>query len=359
MPSRSRKPTMRDVARLAGVSTMTVSRVLADPDLVSPDTRARVLEAVEQLGYVPDRVAGSLSSRRTNFVAAILPTLTNSNFADTAQGLTEALRAADYQLLIGYTAYRLSEEERLIRAMLPRRPDAIVVAGTVHTKAASQLLFRAAVPVVEIWDRPSQPIDRAVGFSNDEVGRAAARHLIALGHRRIGAIGSGIHGEARDFRGEARLAGFSAVLREAGIGDELIVQHGEAPVSFDHGARTLGMLLERAPDVEAVFAVSDMAAVGALMECHRRGIRVPEELSLIGFGDFDIGRQVVPSLTTIRVDAQLIGRRTGELLMALLDGVDAGTVPGPTVDLGFELMQRETTAEAPPRRLRKPTVRTT
>ena len=149
------------------------------------------------------------------------------------------------------------------------------------------------------------------------------------------------------------------MLREAGIGDELIVQHGEAPVSFDHGAQTLGMLLERAPDVEAVFAVSDIAAVGALMECHRRRIRVPEELSLIGFGDFDIGRQVVPSLTTIRVDAQLIGRRTGELLMVLLDGADAGTAPGPTIDLGFELVQRETTAEAPPRRPRKRTVRTT
>ncbi|MDJ1160117.1 LacI family DNA-binding transcriptional regulator [Chelatococcus sp. SYSU_G07232] len=340
---------MRDVSRLAGVSTMTVSRVLADPELVSEETRSRVLAAIEQLGYLPNRIAGSLSSQRTNFVTAILPTLTNVNFADTAQGLTEALRAADYQLLIGYTTYRIEEEERLIRAMLPRRPDAIVVAGTVHTKAASQLLLRADVPVVEIWETPAHPINHAVGFSNYEAGRAAARYLLSLGHRHIAAVGPSTTGEARDFRGEDRLAGFAAVLREAGIGGGLVVQHGDVPASFDHGARALGVLLDRAPDVEAVFAVSDLSAVGVLMECHRRGIRVPQDLSLVGFGDFDIGRQVVPALTTIRVDAHLIGQRTGELLVTLLDEAAAGAEPA-VVDVGFSLVERGTTAPAAPRR---------
>ncbi|WP_307269231.1 LacI family DNA-binding transcriptional regulator [Labrys wisconsinensis] len=336
---------MQDVSRLAGVSPMTVSRVLADPQRVTEPTRRRVLEAVAQLRYVPDMVAGSLSSRRTSFIAVILPTLTNANFADTAHGLTEALRPADYQPLIGYTMYRLDEEERLIRAMLARRPEAVVVAGTVHTKAASELLHQAGVPVVEIWERPDRPIDRAVGFSNHEAGRAAARRLIALGHRRIGALGPGIDGAARDFRGEDRLAGFAAALREAGLGDELVLRHGEPPVSFDHGARALAVLLERAGDVEAVFAVSDIAAVGALMECRRRGIRVPEDLSLIGFGDFEIGRQCVPSIDTIRVDAQRIGRRTGELLLALLGKGSPAGEPA-SLDVGFELVVRETTAAA-------------
>ncbi len=134
---------------------MTVSRVLADPELVSEATRKRVMEAIEQLSYVPDRVAGSLSSRRTNFITAILPTLTNSNFADTAQGLAESLRPKGYQLLIGFTMYKLEEEERIIRAMLERRPDAIVVAGTVHTKAATEMLLRADIPIVEIWGNPT------------------------------------------------------------------------------------------------------------------------------------------------------------------------------------------------------------
>jgi LacI family gluconate utilization system Gnt-I transcriptional repressor len=345
LPSDStRKATMSDVSRLAGVSKMTVSRVLADPGLVSEATRLRVMTAIEQLGYVPDRVAGSLSSRRTNFITAILPTLTNSNFADTAQGLAGALRAADYQLLIGYTMYNLQEEERIIRAMLARRPDAIVVAGTVHTKAANEMLLRAGIPIVEIWDVPEHPIDHAVGFSNYEVGRSAARYLASLGHRRIGAIGSRVDSDAVDLRGESRLQGFSAALREAGISDELVVRQGTAPVSYDHGAGTLGALLEHAPDVEAVFAVSDISAVGALMECHRRGIRVPHDLSLVGFGDFDIARQCVPAITTIRVDATMIGRKTGELLLSILEPEHADTRPLQSrMDVGFQLVTRETT----------------
>ncbi|WP_029003121.1 LacI family DNA-binding transcriptional regulator [Azorhizobium doebereinerae] len=345
---------MRDVSRLAGVSTMTVSRVFADPATVQADTRARVLAAVEQLGYVPDRVAGSLSSRRTHFIAAILPTLTNVNFADTAHALTEILRPADYQLLIGYSMYHMDEEERLIRAMLPRRPDAVVVASTVHTKAASQLLARSGVPVVEIWDTPAQPLDHAVGFSNYEIGRAAAHHLLALGHRRIGALGPGRDGEARDYRGEDRMKGFAAALREAGVADDLVLHHGEVPVSFEQGRQALVALLARAPDVEAVFAVSDITAWGALMECHRRAIRVPGDLSLMGFGDFDIGRQSVPALTTMGVDARAIGRRTGELLMRLLRGPSNPAAASERVDVGFRLIARETTAPARRRGRRSP-----
>ncbi|WEX74964.1 LacI family DNA-binding transcriptional regulator [Sinorhizobium numidicum] len=340
---------MSDVSRLAGVSKMTVSRVLADPELVSEATRTRVMKAIDQLGYVPDRIAGSLSSRRTNFVTAILPTLTNANFADTAQGLAGALRAADYQLLIGYTMYSLKEEELIVRAMLARRPDAIVIAGTVHTKAANEMLLRAGIPIVEIWDVPEHPIDHAVGFSNYEVGRLAARHLISLGHRRIAALGSRIDGDAMDLRGEARLQGFAAVLREAGIADDLVIREGSAPVSYDHGARTLATLLQRAPDVEAVFAVSDISAVGALMECHRRGIKVPEALSLIGFGDFDIARQCVPAISTIRVDAAMIGRKTGELLLSILERDNASApITQSRIDIGFDLLIRETTAPREP-----------
>lgn len=344
--SPSRKATMRDVSRLAGVSQMTVSRVLADPDLVSDITRLRVLEAIKQLSYVPDRVAGSLSSRRTNFVTVILPTLTNSNFADTAQGLAETLRCQDYQLLIGFTMYKLSEEELIIRTMLGRRPDAVVVAGTVHTNAATEMLMRAGIPIVEIWGVPDKPIDHSVGFSNYEVGRAAARYLIALGHRRIGALGSRTDCDASDLRGESRLAGFSAALTEAGLSDELVIREGMPPVSHDHGALTISRLLERAPDVEAVFAVSDISAFGALMECHRRGIKVPEQLSLMGFGDFDIARQTVPALTTIHVDAIEIGKKTGELLLDLFAKKETPLIAANAtrLNVGFKLIERQTTA---------------
>jgi LacI family transcriptional regulator, gluconate utilization system Gnt-I transcriptional repressor len=334
------KPTMRDVSRLAGVSTMTVSRVLAGLAVVAPETREKVMRAVEQLGYVPDLVAGSLSSRRTNFIGLILPTLTNSNFADTAQGLAEAL-GEDYQLLIGYTLYRAGEEERLVRSLLGRRPQAIVIAGTVHTAATCRMLLNAGIPVVEIWDHPDQPLDRAVGFSNFEAGRAAARHLLALGHRRLAALGSQADGDVHDSRGEARLQGFEAALGEAGV-TGTILRYGTAPVSYSHGADAMGLLLTENPDVEAVFAVSDSSAFGALMECRRRGIAVPDRLSIIGFGDFHLGRACEPAISTVRVDATGIGTRTGELLLHLLTGEEGETVPA--VDVGIEVLPRGTTA---------------
>ncbi|TGE02277.1 LacI family DNA-binding transcriptional regulator [Methylobacterium nonmethylotrophicum] len=330
---------MRDVSRLAGVSPMTVSRTLAEPGLVSDEARARVLAAVEQLGYVPDRGAGGLSSRRTGFVALVVPTLINPNFADTAAGLTAALRPRGYQPLIGVTGYSLAEEEVVLRAMLSRRPDALVVSGMHRLPAARGLLARAGVPVVEIWDRPEAPIDRAVGFSNYEAGRLAARTLADLGATRIAGLGPERTGEARDFRGEERLRGLRDGLKEAGLGESLILHHGRAAGAFAHGAEAMTELLARG-GAEAVFLVSDISAFGALTECQRRGIRVPQDMKLLGFGDFEIGRQCVPRLSTIAVDATEIGHQAGTLLLRLLDGEDREPA---VIDLGFRLVLRETT----------------
>lgn len=338
------KPTMRDVCSLAGVSAMTVSRVLTKPEKVSPHTREKVLRAIEQLGYVPDDNAGSLSSKRSKFVALILPTLTNSNFADTAQGLAEVLEPHGYRPLIGYSSYSMEREEVLIRAMLARRPDAIVLVGGIHSKAATVMLHQSGIPVVEIWDMPRDPIDVAIGYSNVEAGRLAGQYLVSLGHTKIAALGPREDGPNRDFRGEQRIAGFTAALREARLSTELITRNSTPPISFTEGANDMRDLLARAPDVEAVFVVSDLPAIGALMECARQGRRVPDEISIIGFGNFEVGTQSYPALTTVSVDAQQIGRRTGEYLLGLFEL--GPTESARTIDLGFELRVRESTAPA-------------
>jgi LacI family gluconate utilization system Gnt-I transcriptional repressor len=239
----------------------------------------------------------------------------------------------------------VAEEERILRAMLARRPEALVLAETVHTRTATQLLLDAGIPIVETWERPDRPLDRAVGVSNLEVGRAAAQHLIALGHRRIAAIGPAQDGPRSDQRALRRLDGFAAALREAGLGDELVLRRGPTPFSFTEGADALGHLLERACDVTALFAVSDLCAFGALMECQRREIPVPGRLSIMGFGDFEVGRVCVPSLTTIGVDAQAIGREAGRLILAMVGGgAGAGETAQPaTLDLGFRLIERQST----------------
>ena len=334
----SQRPTIRDVSRLAGVSRMTVSRVISDPELVLPLTRDRVNKAIADLGYVPDRAAGSLASRRTGFIALMLPTLTNANFSAVAHGLTESLRDADYHLLIAYTDYDLAEEERQLRNLLARRPEAIVLTGSVHRRAASKMLLAADIPVVEIADLPSQPVEHAIGFSNYQVGRTAARHLIEKGFKRIGAIASSTEGDVTDHRGEERMRGFEDELRFSGMATDLVLRHGKAPVSFDHGASAIGLLLDRGADIEAVFAVSDLSAVGVVMECQRRGVSVPGDLSVMGFGDFEIGREINPPLTTIHVDFRALGQLTGQTILDLLTNGSDG--PTRLVDVGLKVVER-------------------
>ncbi len=334
----AQRPTIRDVSRLAGVSRMTVSRVISDSGLVLPVTRERVNKAIADLGYVPDRAAGSLASRRTGFIALMLPTLTNANFAAVAHGLTEALRPADYDLLIAYTDYDLGEEERQLRNLLARRPEALVLTGAAHRRAASKMLLAADIPVIEIADLPSQPVDRAIGFSNHEVGRTAARYLVARGFKRIGAVAGSAEGDVIDHRGEERMRGFEDELRFCGMATDLVLRHGAPPVSYDHGAAAIAVLLERDPAVEAVFAVSDLSAVGVVMACQRRGLAVPGDLSVMGFGDFEIGREINPALTTIHVDFRALGQLTGQVILDLLTNgsSDAARI----IDVGLRIVER-------------------
>jgi LacI family gluconate utilization system Gnt-I transcriptional repressor len=338
-PPRKKTPTIGDVSRLAGVSRMTVSRVIRSPAMVVAATRERVNKAITDLGYVPNRAAGSLSSRRTGFIALMLPTLTNANFSAVAHGLTESLREADFHLLIACTDYSLDEEERQLRNLLARRPEAIVLTGAVHRRSAARLLIAADVPVVEIADLPSRPIEHAVGFSNYQAGRTAARHLIGKGFKRIGAVASSNEGDVIDHRGEERMRGFEDELRLSDLSTEHVLRHGLAPVSYDHGAASARLLLARKPRVEAVFAASDLSAVGFVMECQRRGVDVPRDLSVMGFGDFEIGREINPPLTTVHVDFRALGLRTGQMLLEVLASGDEEVAPR-IVDVGLSVVER-------------------
>jgi LacI family gluconate utilization system Gnt-I transcriptional repressor len=177
-----------------------------------------------------------------------------------------------------------------------------------------------------------------VGFSNYEAGRLAARYLIGKGFTRIGAVASKREGEVGDHRGEERIRGFEDELRFSGHSTDYILRHGRAPVSYDQGAAAIGILLDRVPDLEAVFAVSDLSAVGVVMECQRRGVAVPDRLSVMGFGDFEIGREINPPLTTIHVDFHALGQRTGQLVIDLLTSEPRDEPE--LVDVGMTIVER-------------------
>ena len=304
-PGENQAPTMADVAERAGVSAMTVSRALKEGSRVSKATREKIMAAVNELGYVLDQSAGSLSSRKTGFVAAIVPSINNSNFADTARGITDELESTGLQLLLGYTDYTVEKEERLIEAMLRRRPEGIILTGGAHTDRARRLLESAGIPVVETWELPAKPIDQVVGFSNEDAMGLLVKTLARKGYRKFGYIGGTT---SRDTRGSQRREGFVRAIEELGLPPGRLVSFGVPPISIEQGGQAVVSMLERWPDTEAVLCVSDLSAFGALMECKRRGMRVPQDIAIAGFGDYEVAAFCHPGITTVNVDCYGIGR---------------------------------------------------
>ena len=325
---------MQDVAARAGVSPMTVSRALKTPEKVAPGTRAKVQAAIAALGYVPDRIAGGLSSRHSRLLAALVSTLSSSIFASTVDGLRNGAHAAGYEVLLGSTDYSLADEEALIRAVLSRRPDGIALTGSIHTDVVRRLLAQAATPVVETWDLPDEPLDMVVGFSNIAAGQAMTEQLVELGYRRIGFIG---RVSPSDVRGAKRLAGYRRALEARALGPERVINVDATSPAFPEGACGMDKLLERYPDTDAVFCTSDAVAAGALLQCRRRGIAVPGQMAVAGFGDFDIAGDLALELTTVRVPGLAIGEHAARLLIERIEGRNA---PSPVIDVGFEIVRR-------------------
>lgn len=333
--------TMQDVARLAGVSAMTVSRALRQDSSISEATRARILAVIDQVGYIPDQTANMLASRRSGFVVALIPSINNSNFADTVRGITDSLAGSGLQMILGSTDYSPEREEELIATMLRRRPEGVILAGSNHSARTRRLLESARLPIIQIWDFPDDPLDQVVGFSNADAARAMVHHLAARGYRRIGLIGSSVPSDTRGFD---RQRGYCEAIAELGLGPPRLVNAGKPPGSMEQGGLALGPLLERWPDLDAVFCVSDLAAFGAMMEAHRRGLVVPRDLAIAGFGDFEVGRCTHPRMTTVAVASYDIGALAGQHLIAALEyqGDPAGR-PVARVRTPFTVLAREST----------------
>lgn len=308
--------TMKDVAREAGVSRMTVSRALKKNSSVSKEARERILKVVEELNYVPDQVAGSLSTNRSGFIAILLPSLNNLHFATTVQSLTEELEKVELQLLIAHTGYSAEREQELVEVMLRRRPEAIVLSYDGHTNRTLELLANAAIPVIEVWDKPSNPIEHTVGFSNETAAYEMTKALIARGHKEIVFLC-----EQQDdwTRGAARRTGFIRAMSEAGLNDKALQRYGAPPMSIENGAISADLIIDTYPKVDCIFCVSDRAAFGVQSRLQQQGLNVPGDISVVGFGNFEISRFASPAISTVVVDPEAIGRNTGLLIARLLD----------------------------------------
>jgi LacI family gluconate utilization system Gnt-I transcriptional repressor len=322
--------TLHDVARLAGVAPITASRALSSPKQVSPEVLQRVTDAVSKTGYVRNRLAGSLASTRSRLVAAVVPTISGPVFLQTIQSLTQALAEAGYQLMLGQSGYVDSREDALLEAIIGRRPDGIVLTGIMHSAEGRKRLMAAGIPVVETWDLTPTPLDMLVGFSHARVGAAVADYLHKKGRRRLAVIAGD------DERSGRRLHAFEEAARTAGLPPVRTVKV-PAPTTLKSGRQALAELLQSGNDLDAVFCSSDLLALGVLTEARARGIAVPGQLAVVGFGDLEFAADLEPSLTTVRIDGQAIGRQAARFIIERAEG---NTPEAAVVDVGFQIIER-------------------
>jgi LacI family transcriptional regulator, gluconate utilization system Gnt-I transcriptional repressor len=318
-------PTLSAVAALAGVSAITVSRVVRLPEMVAPQTRAKVEAAMRELGYVPNQLAGALAGARTQSVGVLVPTIANSIFADTVQGLSDELEPLGYAVILAQSRYDAAREDHMLAALLSRRPEAIIMVGSPATEDGARLLRRAGIPVVETWELPPAPIDAVAGFDNFAAGVAVATHLIAQGRQNLAFIGGD------DPRATRRWNGYCETALGAGL---------KAPrrLVLERNASSSIAALAELPGVDAVFAANDATAIGFMSGLRKAGVlrdgpASGQPVAVVGLGDLEMGRLIAPSLSTIRVHGDAIGRTAAKLILSR-EGQRR-------VDLGFELVLRD------------------
>lgn len=328
------RTTLADVAHAAGVSPITVSRALRGERAVDPKLVKRVREASTRLGYVPDPAARALASQRSNHVAILIPKLSNALFVDLLDAAQQTLRAAGFQTLIGVTHYDEVQEEQLLREHLLHRPAGMLITGLNHNAATQALIEASRVPCVHLMDLPPSDDNstHCVGLRQNEAGQALTQHLLARGYRRIAFAAAQL-----DPRAIQRLYGWRSALKQAGLYDPALEHLNPAPSSLALGGHMLTDILQKQPNVDAIFFCNDDLAQGALLAALRNQIPVPQRVAIAGFNDLTGSDQMLPPLTTVRTPRTEIGHEGAEMLLRLIQGKEQ--LPA-WLDLGFEVVVR-------------------
>jgi len=327
------RATLEQVAGMAGVSIMTASRALSQPQMVSEVTRVKVEQAVAELGYVPNRAARALASSQSHVIVVLVPSFSNAVFTAVLEGIHDAVAPGQYQLLIGNTYYSQAEEEKLLRTYLQSSPDGILFSSQAHSPAVAKMLEASQVPSVSMMDLSDEPGALSVGFSQFEAGMEMTRHLVKKGYRRIGFIGAQL-----DERTLRRADGYRAAMVEAGLADPRLELMVPEPSTIALGAELMGQMMANMPDCDAVFCCNDDLAHGAVYHCQRHGIRIPQEIAVCGFNDLPASRWMMPSLTTIDTPRYQVGFEAASLLLQVIKGQEPERK---RIDLGFALRERE------------------
>lgn len=327
---------MKDVARIAGVSTMTVSRAMRAPESVSPQVLESVRAAIATSGYVPNRIAGNLSSNRSTLVALLVPSLRNALYVETIRGISEVLTRNGLHLMISDSGASPEEEEQLVAEYIALRVCGIILHNTQHTPRTISMLRSSGIPCVETGNLSTDPIDMVVSYSNHAAGKAMAEHLLQRGYRHFAFASLAVAGNDRLAQ---RRTGFLSQLKRAGAGvaPSLVL---EVEPGLETGSRALTHILAHAPPVQAVFFAGDVLAAGAIFECQRRGIAIPARIAIAASDDNELMQNTVPPITTVAFPRYDIGVRSASMIVARTKGV---MFPSPIVDVGFQVIPRGST----------------
>lgn len=314
---RTTKTGLNDIARAAGVSKMTVSRVLRGSTGFSEETRVRVMSEVERLGYLPNRIAAAFGSGQTStLVGVCVPRFASSLFGSTLESIDATLMRLGYQTMIGRHDQMPEEEEAWLKGLASWRPAGVILAGRRHTPGTLSLLRDLKVPVVEMWDLNTQPIDVSVGFSHFDDGYTMGRFLMSRQRHKFGYVGAMAN---RMTMGRKRLDGFEAALRDGGMAiaaREVLQDHPGFYAGY-YGTETL---LSREPDLDCIYYHDDEMAIGGMAWLTSRGMGVPNDIGIAGWGGMEAASIQPRRLTTTTVPTTMIGKSAAELLVGRLRG---------------------------------------
>lgn len=311
--TKHKRPTLQDIADHLGMTKMTISRYLRNPNTVAEETRKRIAVAIEQFGYIPNRAPEILSNAKSKAIGVLLPSLTNQVFADVLKGIESVTDQVGYQTMLAHYGYSEQKEEQRIESLLSYHVDGLILSESHHSERTLKMLEVANIPVIEIMETGSERAVQAVGFDNISAAQAMVEAMIRRGCRHV------IYFSARrDRRTLLKMQGYEQAMRKHGLTPHTIATDEHS--SFTLGARQLHIALEQYPQIDGIFCTNDDLAIGALFECQRFGIEVPKRIAIAGFHGHDVGQSISPQLATVITPRFEIGKVAAQALLARLNG---------------------------------------
>ena len=324
---KQKRPTLQDIADHLGMTKMTVSRYLRNPDSVAKDTQQRIAAAIEQFGYIPNRAPEILSNAKSKAIGVLLPSLTNHVFADVLKGIEQVADIAGYQTMFAHYGYSVKKEEERIESLLSYNVDGLILPENSHSFRTLKMIEIANIPVIEIMDSSQAGIQQVIGFDNVAAAQAMVETMIQRGYKNI------VYFTARmDKRTQLKMQGYEQAMKKYGLEPYSLIT--ETASSFTLGGKQLRKILEERPETNGIFCTNDDLAIGALFECQRLGIAVPQQIAIAGFHGHDVGFSVTPQLATVMTPRLEIGKLAAQELLTRLNNEP---LKEKIIDLGFKI----------------------